>query len=64
MMRIVYRTVTRAPRSTRSSRLITPLAGSAIMMDEEEEEEEDDEDDDEDACQSSQRTAALGRRRW
>lgn len=63
MMRIVYRTVTRAPRSTRSSRLITPLAGSAIMMDEEEE-EEDDEDDDEDACQSSQRTAALGRRRW
>lgn len=61
MMRIVYRTVTRAPRSTRSSRLITPLAGSAIMMDEEEEE---DEDDDEDACQSSQRTAALGRRRW
>lgn len=62
-MRIVYRTVTRAPRSTRSSRLITPLAGSAIMMDEEEE-EEDDEDDDEDACQSSQRTAALGRRRW
>lgn len=63
MMRIVYRTVTRAPRSTRSSRLITPLAGSAIMMDEEEEEEED-EDDDEDACQSSQRTAALGRRRW
>lgn len=62
MMRIVYRTVTRAPRSTRSSRLITPLAGSAIMMDEEE--EEDDEDDDEDACQSSQRTAALGRRRW
>lgn len=62
MMRIVYRTVTRAPRSTRSSRLITPLAGSAIMVDEEE--EEDDEDDDEDACQSSQRTAALGRRRW
>lgn len=62
MMRIVYRTVTRAPRSTRSSRLITPLAGSAIMMDEEE--EEDDEEDDEDACQSSQRTAALGRRRW
>lgn len=63
MMRIVYRTVTRAPRSTRSSRLITPLAGSAIMMDEEEE-EEDEQDDDEDACQSSQRTAALGRRRW